>query len=342
MAEFGAQMAVLSQSITSGVALASTPDSCDDQLARLLVQLEELESNFSENEVFLDQILSKREELHEIFENKKQSLVEQRQRKAENVQSAANRVLKSIERRSLKFTDSDQLNTYYSSDPIVHKVAELVIQLRELDDNVKADDVEAKLKAVREQAIRSLRDKKDIFEDGGNAINLGKHKFSVNTQPLDLTILPKDEKLVFHLSGTEYYETVDNEKLHGYKAYWQQTISSENRQIYRAEYLAYSIFNDGLLGINGQNLTELHKQSEEDLALWVKEYAGPRYQEGYEKGVHDYDAAKILRALLTVHSASPLMMFNPSARATATYFWLHNKDNNKKRISVTKHKPHKK
>lgn len=330
VAEFGAQLAVLSQSITSGVALANTPDACDDQLARLLVQLEELESNFSDNETFFDQILSKRDELHETFENKKQSLVEQRQRKAMHVQSAANRVLKSIERRSLKFTDNDQLNTYYSSDPIVHKVVDLVIQLRELDDNVKADDVEAKLKAVREQAIRSLRDKKDIFEDGGNTINLGKHKFSVNTQPLDLTLLPKDEKLMFHLSGTEYYETVENKKLHEYQPFWQQTISSENRQIYRAEYLAYSLFNDGLLGINNQNLTELIKLSEDELSQSVREYASPRYQEGYEKGVHDHDAFKILSALLRAHSASPLLMFNPSARATANYFWLHNKDENQK------------
>ncbi len=167
VAEFGAQLAVLSQSITSGVSLADTPDGCDEQLARLMVQLEELESGFSENQAFLDQILSKREELHETLENKKQSLIDQRQRKAENVQSAATRVLKSIERRTLKFTDNDQLNTYYSSDPMVQKVSELVNQLRDLDDSVKADDVEAKLKAVKEQAIRSLRDKMDIFEDGG-------------------------------------------------------------------------------------------------------------------------------------------------------------------------------
>jgi len=327
VAEFGAQLAVLSQSITSGVALANTPDGCDDQLSRLLVQLEELESNFSDNEAFLDQILSKREELHETFENKKQTLVEQRQRKAENVQSAANRVLKSIERRSLKFTDNDQLNTYYSSDPIVHKVVDLVTQLRELDDNVKADDVEAKLKGVREQAIRSLRDKKDIFEDGGNAINLGKHKFSVNTQALDLTILPKNEKLVFHLSGTEYYETVDNDKLHQYKDYWQQTIASENKSIYRAEYLAFSIFNDGILGLNNLYINDLYSQSDKKLKQTVKDYASPRYQEGYEKGVHDHDATKILQSLLNIHKTSPLMMFNPSARAIANYYWLSNKDN---------------
>lgn len=335
VAEFGAQLAVLSQSITSGVALAETPDGCDEQLARLLVQLEELESNFTENEVFLEQILSKREELHETFENKKQSLIDQRQRKAEHVQSAAIRVLKSIERRSLKFTDSDELNTYYSSDPMVHKVADLVSQLRELDDNVKADDVDAQLKAVREQAIRSLRDKKDIFEDGGHAIKLGKHKFSVNTQPLDLTILPKDEQLVFHLSGTDFYEKVNNQQLSDYRDFWSQTISSENQQVYRAEYLAYVIFQQSLQGVNGQNIHDLAQMTAEALAEHVRAYASPRYQEGYEKGVHDHDATQILQQLLKAYQKAPLLMFGPTARAIAAYYWLNNTDQKQRQHMLT-------
>ena len=333
VAEFGAQLAVLSQSITSGVSVADTPDECDEQLARLLVQLEELESLFGENEAFLDQILNKREELHETFENKKQGLIDQRQRKAEHIQSAANRVLKSIERRSLKFTDTDQLNTYYSSDPTVHKVSELVNQLRDLEDNVKADDVEAKFKAVREQAIRSLRDKKDIFEDGGNTIKLGKHKFSVNTQPLDLTILPKNDELVFHLSGTEYYEQVDNQALHELQAYWQQTISSETSDIYRSEYLAFVIFYGALNGLEARgfkSLKELTTMTDEQLDEFVKDYASPRYQEGYEKGVHDHDASKILRALLNTYEKAPLLLHAPIARAIAAYYWLNVADEKQK------------
>ncbi len=322
MAEFGAQLAVLSQSITSGVAAAETPDGCDEQLARLLVQLEELESIFGENEAFLDQILTKREELHETFENKKQSLIDQRQRKAEQVQSAATRVLKSIERRSLKFTDMDQLNTYYSSDPMVHKVSELVEDLRALEDNVKADDVDAKFKAVKEQAIRSLRDKKDIFEDGGQAIKFGKHKFSVNTQALDLTILPKDDELVFHLSGTDFYEPVNHDRLNAQQQFWQQTLSSENSSIYRAEYLAYAIFHDAMSGAGATSLSAMQELDAEQLAQLVKDYASPRYQEGYEKGVHDHDATKILVELLAAYQKAPLLMYAPAARAVAAYYWL--------------------
>ncbi|HFC30689.1 MAG TPA: DNA repair protein, partial [Oceanospirillales bacterium] len=320
VAEFGAQLAVLSQSISNGVSNADTPDACDEQLARLMVQLEELESIFSENDEFLDQIYVKRDELHETFEARKQTLLDARQRKAQSLQNAAARILKSIEKRSLKFSESDELNTYFSSDATVMKVGDLVLKLREIDDSVKADDVQAKLKALKEQAIRSLRDKKDIFEDGGNAIKLGKHKFSVNTQALDLTILPKDEKLAFHLSGTEYYQVVDNDLLNECQQFWQQTLVSENRDIYRAEYLAYSIFSNALANKQQLSLEKL-TQSEKDLAQIVKDYAAPRYQEGYEKGVHDFDASLILAELLKKYQIQPLLKFTPAARGIANYFW---------------------
>ncbi len=326
VAEFSAQLAVLSQSITSGVALADTPDACDEQLARLMIQLEEVESQFSDNESFLDEILNKREELYETFESRKQQLIDQRQRQAEQTQSAANRVLQSIERRSLKFTDNDQLNTYYSSDPMVHKVSELVIQLRDLDDSVKADDIEARLKAIKDQAIRSLRDKKDIFEDGGQTIKLGKHRFSVNTQPMDLTILPKDDVLVYHLSGTDYYEPVIDEQLLSFQPYWQQTMPSENAQVYRAEYLAYEIFYQAMEGFFSHTLADLYQMTDEQLASVVIAHAGPRYQEGYEKGVHDHDAKKIIKQLLSSYYQAPMLVYRPTARAIGMWFWLSQSD----------------
>lgn len=333
VAEFGAQLAVLSQSISNGVSNADTPDACDEQLARLLIQLEELESIFSENDAFLDQIYSKRDELHETFESRKQTLLDQRQRKAQSLQTAATRILKSIEKRSLKYTESDELNTYFSSDPTVIKVADLASKLRSIDDNVKADDVEAKLKALKEQAIRSLRDKKDIFEDGGNVIKFGKHKFSVNNQALDLTILPKDEKLTFHLVGTEYYETVENDTLNDLKQFWQQTLVSENSDIYRAEYLAYSIFNEALIGKNNQSFEKL-RESDNALAQIVKDYASPRYQEGYEKGVHDHDAQLILAQLVEKFHSQPLLKFTPTARAIANFYWATNNDENYKKHTI--------
>ena len=76
-------------------------------------------------------------------------------------------------------------STVFAADPMVLKIADLVTDLREMDDQVKADDLEAQIKAAKEQAIRSLRDKLDIAEDGGNIIKFSKHKFSVNSQSLN-------------------------------------------------------------------------------------------------------------------------------------------------------------
>ena len=337
IAEFGAQLAVLSQAITSALSASDTPTECDTQLARLLVHLEELESNFSDNEEFLAEILTKRQELYEAFETHKQSLLDQRQRRAQSILSAANRVLESIERRALRFTDATDLNTYFSSDPMVLKVSALALQLRELDDNVKADDVESKLKSTKEQAIRSLRDKSDIFEDGGNVINLGKHKFSVNTQPLDLTLLPRDGKQVLHLTGTDFYQELETDELDQLKQFWDQTLSSEPNYIYRGEYLAYSIFLDALEQSGELSFAQLVEAAlkPEQLHKLTRDYANVRYREGYEKGVHDADAAAILVGLVGTWRDAGLLAYSPDARGLAMIYWQSLQDEHTRKTLQT-------
>jgi hypothetical protein len=53
----------------------------------------------------------------------------------------------------------------------------------------------------------------------------------------------------------------------------------------------------------------------------VRKYAADRYHEGYERGVHDSDAAAILAKLVTLHQSAGLLRFAPSARALACLFW---------------------
>jgi hypothetical protein len=48
-----------------------------------------------------------------------------------------------------------------------------------------------------------------------------------------------------------------------------------------------------------------------------------RYQEGYEKGIHDSDALQILRTLLPIHAKADLLRYAPEARALAMLFWTH-------------------
>ena len=322
-AEFAAQFRLFSQSINNALSVANTPEKADEQLARLMIQLEELESKFSEYDQFLEDIVNQREELHNAFEERKQALLEEQQRRAQNLYSAAQRIISGIARRAAKFSDIDQLNTYFASDPMVLKVADLVQQLRELNDQVKADDLEAQVKSAKEQGIRSLRDKQDIFEEGGSVIKLGKHKFSVNTQGLDLTLLPRDDGLYRHLVGTDYFERIDNDELNQLQAYWQQKLISENDSVSRVEYLSYVILQDAELKRNNLSLDTLYDIQQDNKALnkIVQQYMTERYQEGYEKGIHDADAVKLLSALLPVHKEAGLLRFAPQVRALAMLFW---------------------
>lgn len=322
-AEFAAQFRLFSQSINNALAVSDTPEKADEQQSRLVIQLEELESKFSEYDEFLDEIMAQRDELHSAFESRKQSLMEARQRKAQNLFSAAERILKGVTRRATSFQNNDELNTYFAADPMVLKCGELVASLREIDDQIKADDIQAKLKAAKEQAIRSLRDKSDIFEDGGSVIKLGKHKFSVNSQQLDLTLLPKDDGLYRHLIGTDYYEVIESEELLALQPYWQQALVSENDKVSRFEYLAFQIIQDAEHSRNGLSLEKLYALVSEPQSLnkLVREYVAERYQEGYEKGIHDADTSALLQAMLPVHQQAGPLRYSPKGRALAVLFW---------------------
>lgn len=324
IAQFAAQFKLFSQSITNALGVADTPEKCDEQLAKLLVQLEDLESQFSEFDQFLADIMEKREEIYDSFEAHKQSLIEARQRRAQTLADSASRILNSIEKRSLKLTDIDELNTYFASDALVLKTGEIAEQLRDLDAEVAADDVQSRFKGLKEQAIRSLRDKTDIYEDGGKVIKLGpKHKFSVNQQELDLTIIPRNDQLYFHLIGTDYYELVNDETLRTSQQYWSMSLESETPNVYRAEYLAYLVIEAAKRESDGLSIKELLKACKEveDLTKIVRDFSTPYYKHGYQKGIHDSDAALIIQAVLPAMQSAGLLIFEPQARGLAQVFW---------------------
>ena len=326
VAQFGAQFTLFSQSVASALSMATTPERADEQLARLLVQLEELESQFGEHDQFLGDILTKREELLESFESHKQALLDDRQRKAQSISDAANRILEGLGRRTERFTNQDDLNAFFVGDALIQKLRDLVDRLRDLRDSVRADDIDSKVKAARDQAVRALRDRTELFEDGGNVIRLGpRHRFSVNTQDLDLTLLPRDEHLALHLTGTDYLEPLVNEKLDAFRPYWQVPLESESKDISRAEYLASQIFQSAIDGKEGLSLEKINEAALTDDALTklVRDFASPRYRDGYEKGIHDHDATLILSQIISLYKTAGSLIYAPSDRALALDFWAH-------------------
>ncbi|KIP97356.1 MULTISPECIES: DNA repair ATPase [Pseudomonas] len=324
VAQFGAQFKLFSQSITNALALAQDPERCDEQLSRLLVQLEELESQFGDHEQFLGDILAKREELLETFEAHKQTLLDERQRKAQALLDAARRILDSLGRRTARFDQAEELNAFFAADPLILKLRELAERLRELKDSVKADDVEARLKGARDQAVRALRDKSELFEEGGDVIKLGpRHRFAVNTQELDLTLLPRGDGLFLHLTGTDFLEPLHDRELEALRDYWQVALESESAALYRGEFLAGLVLDAAVRNAEGLSLDLLKAQMSqpEELIKRIREFAAPRYKEGYQKGIHDQDAMAILLRLLALREGAGLLTYTPLARGFALFFW---------------------
>jgi hypothetical protein len=329
VAEFGAQFTLFSQAVINALGVATTPEKSEEQLSKLLVQLEEFESKFSEHDEFLNDIIAKREEIYETFEAHKQTLLDERQRRIQNLANAASRLLDGIEKRTRGMQTQDEINTYFASDAMVGKVRTLSDNLRQLGDSVRADDIESRLKSAKEQSIRVQRDKQDLFEAGGNVIKLGKHRFSISTQETDLTIVPHQEALAFHLTGTDFFEPMQDETLSRLQAYWEQSLPSENTDVYRAEYLAYLLLRSTERGESDLSLQQLMDlcRDEAQLTTSIRQFMAPRYQEGYERGIHDQDAAKLLSALLAMYQNAGLLRFSPRGRALGLlYCHLHRED----------------
>ncbi|MFE7116595.1 AAA family ATPase, partial [Streptomyces sp. NPDC057654] len=295
------------------------PEACEEQLARLLLQLENLEARFAESDDFLTELSAKRTDVYEAFSSRKQTLQDARARHAERLADSANRVLETIQRRAATLADLDAVNTYFASDPMVAKVRRTADELRELGDGVRADELDGRLKAARQEAGRALRDRADLYLDGGETIRLGRHRFAVNTQALDLTLVPHGDTLAFALTGTDYRAPVTDPEFADTRPYWDQLLPSESADVYRAEHLAAKILAE-------HDPATLYDAGPDELAALVRTAADAAYDEGYERGVHDHDATAILGALLALHAEAGLLRYPAADRAAAQIFWTHGLD----------------
>jgi hypothetical protein len=320
--EFAAQFKLLGQNIESALARATTPEACDEQLSRVMLQVEEVEGRFSEFDDFVAELTKKREEAYEAFSGRKQALLEERQRRALTLFGAADRILDGVGRRARGFASPDELNAYFASDPMLVKLRELIERLRELGDSVKSDELESRLKTARQDALRLLRDRSELFEDGATVIRLGRHRFSVSTEPVELTMVPRAGSMVFHLTGTDYYGAVEDETFGATAEFWEQSLVSETPRLYRGEFLTASLLFAAETA--GDGLAELTRASLEREGLFklVRVAAAERYDEGYERGVHDADAALILDRLLAQRATAGLLRFSPTPRALACLGWM--------------------
>ncbi|MGH3377736.1 MAG: DNA repair ATPase [Actinoallomurus sp.] len=317
-AAFAAEFALLGQAVTAALAMAGSPGQCDDQLGRMMLQLENLESRFAEFDDYVTELTAKREEVYEAFSARKQALVDEQVRRADRLAESATRILTGVQRRVGDLESLDEINTYFAADPMVAKVRGVADQLRTLGDPVRAEELDGRLKAARQDAGRALRDRVDLYEGDGKTIRLGRHRFAVNTQPIDLTLVPYEGTMAYAVTGTDYRLPVRDAAFEATRPYWGQVLVSETPEVYRAEFLAAEL-------LAGPSLDALYRAAATDdgLLAGVRRVAESRYDEGYERGVHDRDAALILDALLRLRAGAGLLRYTPAARAAAQLFWAY-------------------
>ncbi|WP_442942089.1 DNA repair ATPase [Nonomuraea sp. NBC_00507] len=320
-AAFAAEFALLGQAITGALAVADTPDKCDEQLGRLMLQLENLESRFGEFDDFAAQLSAKRDDVYEAFSARKQTQLDELARRADRLFASAERVLGSITRRLGSLGSLDEVNTYFATDPMVAKVRSAAGELRSLGDAVRAEELDGRVKSAQQEAARALRDRLDLFSDGGETLRLGRHRFAVNTQPIDLTLVPHDNAMYFAITGTDYRSPVPPSFEHT-RPFWDQLLVSETPDVYRAEHLAASLLDSVTPGA--------------PLADLVRQAAESRYDEGYERGVHDHDATAILDTLMRLREGAGLLRYPAEVRAMAQLFWAFGADEVSRKTFTTR------
>ncbi|HEY8075113.1 MAG TPA: DNA repair ATPase, partial [Labilithrix sp.] len=322
-AEFGVQFRLFGQAVTGALALCDTPESCDEQLSKLLLSLEELEGKFGDLDEFTADLASKREEVVDAIGARRQQLLDERQKRIGNLMNAADRILAGVVRRAKTFTTLDELNAYFASDAMVQKLGDVQQQVTQLGDQGKSESIASRLKASKQEAMRTMRDKADLGGGAENTIKLGQYAFSVHTQPLELVLVPKDGTMTLHLTGTEYFEPIEDGALNLSKDLWDQTLPSENAEVYRGEFLASCMLFDAEDGKNGLSIESLTDAARDGAKLveTVRAYAQDKLDEGYERGIHDADAAKILDKLLALRASAGLLRFSAAARALACLYW---------------------
>ncbi|MCK5805292.1 MAG: DNA repair ATPase [Lentisphaeria bacterium] len=322
-AEFAAQFKLASQAITNYIGMCDSPKKCDEYLTKVMISIEELEGKFAEFDEYVAQLGEKREEAYSAFSARKQVLDEERQRRVGTLESSAQRILAGAVNRAETFKDVDEVNAYFASDMMVAKLRDIIAKLHAMEESVKGDDLAGQLKSARDEIIRRLRDKIDLFTDGDNIISFGDYKFTVNTQSLELTTVYRGGEMCYHLTGTDFYERIDDPEFQETRPFWDQEIVSEYPEVYRGEYLAYQVLRAAVGNDGALSLPQLAEWADDPAALLkqVREFSAGLYNEGYEKGVHDADAAAILAPLITLHQTCGLLRYDSECRACAILFW---------------------
>jgi hypothetical protein len=89
--------------------------------------------------------------------------------------------------------------------------------------------------------VRQLRDKQELFVGGSAVIQLGKHRFNLNTQPLELAVVNRDGTPHLHLTSTKFSRPSRTRPFSRRAMCGIRKSFLKIATVYRAEYLAADV-----------------------------------------------------------------------------------------------------
>ncbi|KPC67336.1 hypothetical protein ADL26_20945, partial [Thermoactinomyces vulgaris] len=88
---------------------------------------------FADFDEFLTQLGDKRTDVYEAFSSRKQHLLDEAARRAEQLAQSADRILEAVARRTATLSSLDEVNTYFATDPMVERLRKDIAELLGLD-----------------------------------------------------------------------------------------------------------------------------------------------------------------------------------------------------------------
>jgi ATPase involved in DNA repair/ATPase family associated with various cellular activities (AAA) len=303
---FQAAVAVLAQRATASLQASSTPAVCDQALAALYAELESLELRFGDVAAFADVLATRRDEFHEAFAQRRDAFATERAQHIDRLVSTTQRVLATASERASALADRAAIDGFFAADPLVARVRRAIADVRELGDAGRAAELEAALAASRDHARRIVVDRSDLFDAEGR-VRIGKWAFGVNKETFDLRLATRSDSdaLDLRLTGTDLALPLPSGELPDASlALAAQVYPSETSTMSRALFLAFAAIEAGVAD--------------------VRAFASDRLDDGFEIGVHDTDAARIIDALAPWWAQAALRV--AGAERSVAGMWLGTAD----------------
>ncbi|ULT45386.1 hypothetical protein KRR40_20175 [Niabella defluvii] len=303
---------MLDQSIINFLDMADSAEKVNEYLSKLTIQLEEIEMRFADWDEVQVHTSEKRQMLYDSFEARKVQLLEQKNKKAGQLQQAAERIITGVKNKAKNLESESEINAFFSSDLMVDRARQMAQELAAMEDATKSEEILQQLLVVQQEAIRNLKDRKELYVDGAQILAMGKHRFAIQSQNVALTLTNRDGIYYYHITGTSYFEPVHHPELETLKAVVDQEYVSESKVVPRAVYLAWRMLQQYTADVN---------PAAAGLEQQVNAYLTAHPSEGYVKGVHDKDALLLATHWLQLRTDLGILSYLPEERALAHIFW---------------------